>query len=587
MRQFKEIQKRLEELSPIPVNMPKLYLLGDTGAGKSTIVRRLLGTKNFKFPSTLQKRTTVATTEYVISKDLPFRATYIFKSSSQISEFVSEILEIAIENTFTRFSKGDLSVDSIVENLKETPDEKFRLKYILTTEQQTELATEIQQFMPTLDAAVKKLCTDLQSNEEDLGVIVEMAIDEHRGTIDGIKARILGYIKTKVSEVCDGSTPFTDTDYFQHSSDDLEKFVAKAKLFLSSTNDSISPVVEYARLQGNLLADWLPRSSELVLIDGEGIGHDTSEAGQLSARHLDYFHFTDAIALVEECKRPFASGGKSAIEGIVRNGYLEKFYLLFTKLDEVEVGDGEQSSRDDQIREVKKGLVNVKHALRKDGVELDIDPGRVYYLSNMKADQLETDSVQEINKLIGSIKTRFTEEVLQFVVPCYDYEMLSSYLSKSSESFLIRWESMLEAKPWQTVKAFNRRMCWEREEFSDMKPIADFHGEVMKELDHFISNPKSWEESATPSMQKQSLAKVKQEFSNQLLKFARDEILIKYRDDWNKAMLLSQAGSALKRKSQIKQILINVSPDHRNPDASKMKNSIKQKLASAVVACKA
>ncbi len=178
MRQFKEIQKRLEELCPIPVNMPKLYLLGDTGAGKSTIVRRLLGTRKYNFPSVLQKRTTVATTEYVISKDLPFLATYLFKSSSQISILVSEILEIAIENAFTHYSKGDLSVDSIVADLEATPDEKFRLKYILTTEQQTELATAIQQFIPTLDAAVKKLCTDLQSNEEDLGVIVEMAIDE-------------------------------------------------------------------------------------------------------------------------------------------------------------------------------------------------------------------------------------------------------------------------------------------------------------------------------------------------------------------------------------------------------------------------
>ena len=28
MSRFEEIQKRLDELSPIPINMPKLYLLG-------------------------------------------------------------------------------------------------------------------------------------------------------------------------------------------------------------------------------------------------------------------------------------------------------------------------------------------------------------------------------------------------------------------------------------------------------------------------------------------------------------------------------------------------------------------------------
>lgn len=73
MSRFEEIQKRLDKLSPIPVNMPKLYLLGDTGAGKTTIVRRILGTDKFKFPSVQQKRTTVAVTEYVLSKDLPYK----------------------------------------------------------------------------------------------------------------------------------------------------------------------------------------------------------------------------------------------------------------------------------------------------------------------------------------------------------------------------------------------------------------------------------------------------------------------------------------------------------------------------------
>jgi len=60
MSRFEELQGRLEELSPIPVNMPKLYLLGDTGAGKTTIVRRILGTEELKFPSVQQKRCTVA-----------------------------------------------------------------------------------------------------------------------------------------------------------------------------------------------------------------------------------------------------------------------------------------------------------------------------------------------------------------------------------------------------------------------------------------------------------------------------------------------------------------------------------------------
>lgn len=380
---------------------------------------------------------------------------------------------------------------------------------------------------------------------------------------------------------------FLSADYFQHSSGDLEGFIAKAKLLLSSTKNSVSPVVEYARLQGNLLASWLPQNAELVLIDGEGIGHDTREASRLSARHLDYFHFADSIGLVEECKKPFASGGKSAIEGIVRNGYSEKFNLLFTKLDEVEVSDGESSNRDDQIRAVKKGLVNVKNALKEDGADLDIGADHLYYMSNMNGSQLDPTSIAEVNRLLGSIKARFDEAKPQFVQPTYDYEMLSSYLSKSSGNFTAKWNSMLSAKPWQTVKAFNRRMCWKDDEFRDMKPVSDFHSEVTKELDYFISHPKSWDESATPSMQQRSIAKVKQEFSKKLLAFARIVILKNYGGGWDNAMSLSGWGSTTTRKKQINRILKDVLPDLRNPEAIKMKDSIKQLLASAIDECKA
>lgn len=588
MSRFEELQVRLEELSPIPVNMPKLYLLGDTGAGKTTIVRKILGTEELKFPSVQQKRTTVAVTEYVLSRDLPYRATYLFKTEAQVTDLVGEILEIATENAYTHHRKDTLYVAAVAEDLEETPDEKFRLRYILTTEQLKELAKEIVQFMPMLNRSVQALCLELQSKEEEIGVVVDLAMEQHKAVFATIKTKILNHIQTKVSEVCDGHQLFLSADYFQHSSGDLEGFIAKAKLLLSSAKNSVSPVVEYARLQGNLLAPWLPQNTELVLIDGEGIGHDTREvASRLSARHLDYFHFADSIGLVEECKKPFASGGKSAIEGIVRNGYSEKFNLLFTKLDEVEVSDGESSNREDQIRAVKKGLVNVKNALKEDGADLDIGADHLYFMSNMNGSQLDSTSIAEVNRLLGSIKTRFDEAKPQFVQPTYDYEMLSSYLSKSTSSFTTKWNSMLSAKHWQTVKAFNRRMCWKDDEFRDMKPVSDFHSEVTKELDYFISHPKSWSESATPSMQHRSIAKVKQEFSKQLLAFARIVILKNYGDGWDGAMLLSGWGSTTIRKRKIHQILEDVMPDNRKPKAIEMKDSIKQLLASAIDVCKA
>ena len=77
MRTFEDIQDILGSLP----EFPKLYLLGTTGAGKTTIVRLILGTTSNKFPTVAQSRTTVAPTEYVLSKNLPFEAKFILSQA--------------------------------------------------------------------------------------------------------------------------------------------------------------------------------------------------------------------------------------------------------------------------------------------------------------------------------------------------------------------------------------------------------------------------------------------------------------------------------------------------------------------------
>ena len=64
---LKELQARLDALIKMPSNLPIIYLLGDTGAGKTCIVRQLLGTKNQSFPSVRRLRTTVAPTDFIIT----------------------------------------------------------------------------------------------------------------------------------------------------------------------------------------------------------------------------------------------------------------------------------------------------------------------------------------------------------------------------------------------------------------------------------------------------------------------------------------------------------------------------------------
>ncbi|MCK7632348.1 hypothetical protein M0D73_21355 [Shewanella putrefaciens] len=171
-------------------------------------------------------------------------------------------------------------------------------------------------------------------------------------------------IQRLIAESCDGVTLEKEWRLYKFETESRGLFIKKCKDLLSSEIGSISPVIEYARIRGNLKATWLRENVEAVVIDGEGIGHDTKEAGQLDSRHYDYFYDSDAILLIEESKKPFVAGGKSALKSIFQRGYGDKLFLLFSKLDEVEPYDSEDPTDKDRIEDVRDGLSNVLASLR-------------------------------------------------------------------------------------------------------------------------------------------------------------------------------------------------------------------------------
>jgi hypothetical protein len=125
-------------------------------------------------------------------------------------------------------------------------------------------------------------------------------------------------------------------------------------------------LAEYVRVEGNLLVDWLDKSLEFVLIDGEGIGHSLGEKRDtLSARHYDFFNFCNNIILVDDAGNPFAAGGHGAIEGIFLNGYQNKFRLVFSKIDKLE--------QSDQNAYFRRNINNLKNALKKDDIDFKVE----------------------------------------------------------------------------------------------------------------------------------------------------------------------------------------------------------------------
>jgi hypothetical protein len=583
MSHFTETQAELDRLIPIPTDLPRVYLFGDTGTGKTSLIRQILGTREFSFPSVRRKRTTVAPTEYVLVSDSTFKAAILLKSQEEVRRAISETLEDAVYNAYTAQLAGHLDSEQVTENIGESPDQRFRLRYLLPIERQKGIAARVvENFLPTLTDWIKTNFPD----ETDIEVVFELALGETLGpSLKALEAEILEFVDGRVREVTGRS--LGDGEILIERAT-LKEAVDALKPVLASEDNSISPVVRYARIQGPFRASWLGSGSlNMVLTDGEGIGHDTREDKILSSRHLDYFYHADQIVLVEDAERPFTGAGKGAITGIVRNGYLPRLHLCFCRLDLVE-GD----TRRARIGDVNAGLRNVLNALSEESIQLNRDDLSVSHVGDLDKDVPDGESIADIKRMLHSAHELSIAAVSAFTRPQYDFEMIAAFLEHATQDFRDLWDGYLlgrggSKQPWQTVKAFNRRMVWREDGYRSLQPVSELHSEITKRLNGFFAAVPKWEKETTPRIQRGSIDLLKQEFGHLLKEMIRDLMLTEKHPNWESALDLSGKGSTFDRAHRIVQIVSEVAPPLTVPTAAWMKDHIKQLVINAVETCAA
>ena len=325
---------------------------------------------------------------------------------------------------------------------------------------------------------------------------------------------------------------------FSFSSKDRLEFVETLKRYLSLDERSISPVVEKARIRGALRSPSIPARCELVVIDGEGIGHDAKESRVLSARHMDYFNISDALILVEDSEKPFTAGGKSALSFITKTGQLPKLCLAFSRLDRVQT---EEQGRQYQKREVERSLRNVLHALRDENAFIEKGELEIRYFSNMHQVEPDKETGEELLSLLSAIENKHGQAKAKFFTPRYDFELLAPYLSEATTELRRIWAGNIQGKrgvqpvSWQRQKAFTYRMSWRHDEYKDLKPIAEFTDRLITKLGAFLSLPFQWPNEISETHKKECLNRLKQEVARQILAYVRNALLNEGHGKWQSA----------------------------------------------------
>ncbi|MFK5976872.1 MAG: AAA family ATPase [Sulfurovum sp.] len=553
MKNFKSIQNILKESSNLELSqIKKIYLLGTTGAGKTSLVRTILDTNKYAFPTTSQTKTTVTPTEYIVKKDLKFKTTIILKEKAEIQDSIELLIDAAIKKASDNYKQKKSNMEDIIDKLLESGDGKFRLRYMVTSEIIKEKASDI------IDR-ILPLIKDLDDNESLLDNISLRTIKQNI-VQDFFEEIEITFNKLNI----DNYELFSNKPLIIEGISEKKDFIYRNKELLKNDFSSMVLLAEYIRIEGDnqLLANWLPQDLEFVLIDGEGIGHTLSEKRDtLSVRHYDFFDYCNQILLVGKALEPFIAGGQGAIESIYINGYKDKLKLLFSKMDEVE--------NSDKNGFLRRQLSNLEDALEKQNISFNIQNKDTYKLEKLNENQTLDISKETIKNLFKDIKESKNPD---FQSLYYDFN--NFLIDLNTEKFILDFQKEIDYKHWMTIKAFTKRMQQEETEFRDIKPISKILTFIMRNINLFLKHSKQLKLEIAFSQNK-----IKQELSQKLRKYIYDNLICNNNHLWQQAYEEKGIGSHKRRKNFIfKNILKDFIPSQNSNEFKRFKQEIKSLL---------
>jgi len=494
-----------DKLLPLPGHAEgyaRVALMGVPGAGKTTIVRQLLGThpETERFPSTSVNRTTTFPTEVALRDDDHYEAVVTFMSEHETRFEIEESLSAALVEAV------DGDAKKVARTLLEKSGMRFRLKYLLgdfvqdsdpeidpyddeDTEELKDIDTisnvtfeekiQHQQVLMTyinrvIDIA-KRLKTELETQQ---GQIATMSFEDRSAALDLIEEQavtsdeflelvsdILDELRTKFAHVPGGRFEKTTTGWpnawhIKSTADERESFLKAVRFFSGISYQSwgklLTPLVNGLRVIGPFKPNWAEQGARLVLIDTEGLGHKATATADLPEQVLMLLHEADVVLLVDSAKNGmtnFAAG--KALEGVVNTGYTRKLAVVFTHMDAVK---GDNLKGHAKLDHVFGGLRNVIENQLAKNVSAEAARYLLEHLSNNtfyvgRIDEIDPKPAKpELLKLLAHLSSSQPPVFEPVAFPEYSHDNLVLAIQEAAKEFRQQWKGILGLAPHPEFK---------------------------------------------------------------------------------------------------------------------------------------
>ncbi len=601
-----------DRLLPLPTHADgyaRIVLMGVPGAGKTTLVRQLIGThpETERFPATSINRTTTFPTEVVLRDGL-YEAVVSFMSEHETRFEIEESLAAAILEAI------DGDAKRVARALLEKSDMRFRLKYLLggyittdeeeadpyddeeidaeidntTTISPTEQAKHQQTVSSYIDRILAMAHQLKMVFEVDQGVLSEMSSEDRSAALDIIEEQavasdefielvsdILDELRGKFDLVAQGRFEKTTTGwpkawYIKCAVDERETFLSTIRYFSGISyqlwGKLLTPLVNGLRVIGPFKPKWTAETARLVLIDTEGLGHKANPTADLSEQIFAFLHEADVILLVDSAKSGmtnFAVG--KALEGVVNAGHTRKLAVVFTHMDAVK---GDALKGQAKFDHVFGGLRNVVDNQVTKNVSAEAARYLLKHLEHStffvgRIDELDPKPAKpELNKLLAHLAKASPPVFEAVAFPEYSGDYLAFRIQEAARNFRQPWKGMLGIEqhpqfkpvPWQSQKALAHRYAEGWDDGFWLTPTSNLLTALSASISRFLEKPIGWSGNSSLEQKRETIDRIKTAVTQKLPALSKRRLREQPQAAWYEAWSLRGTGSTFKRRQRIEDI---------------------------------
>lgn len=532
-----------DEVIPLPSRddgYATVMLVGTTGAGKTTVLRQIIGSDRFSPTST--SRTTTCDIE-IVTADGPYMAVVTFMDMREVRDEIEKCLQNACRAAVT-----DQRDDRIARALLSPPEQRFRLSYPLgrweprespiqpgsedspdqtlsayeatSDEEKMQNQNRLEDYVNKIRSATSRVVEQTNAagstladargaGERDAWMSLFAEILENDEGLRELTHDIIREVRERFDKVENGDFTFDQNDWplaWQYQSRDRDEFLTEVRWFSGNHREQfgrlLTPMVNGVRVSGPFMpADIrLQTDRKLVILDGEGLGHRAQTATSIRSEISSRFSQVDLILLVDNAQQPMLAAPQQLVREAGSAGYAGKIAFAFTHFENVTGDDlSAVDDREDRVRNPGRDAVDTMRSDIGDDVAedlLDRVEDFAFFLEHMDrpTGQLPSYSISELRRLLDAIEEAAHPEDKAVASIRLSSKDLDMAIIDAIARFHEPWQGWLHGRHpdyrkehWTRVKALTLRLTIGQNGYDTLRPVDDLRARLQDGVSRWLN----------------------------------------------------------------------------------------------------